>query len=368
MNEVMGMEFLGITLQTYVLSFAAIFAGFAGRWILNGFLFKMIAASKKTRTELDDIIFKALEKPGGWACLIAGVYVATVILPLPTEPVNIRRFADSLSASAFIALGIWLCVIIFDSMMDYWSRSAAGTESKIDDQLVPIVRSSGKTFLALIGIMLFLQNMGYSITSLLAGLGIGGMAIALASKDTIANLFGSIVLFIDRPFHVGDWIEMNGVEGTVEEIGLRTTRIRTFANSLITVPNASFTTTAINNWSRMRKRRIKMTIGVKYDTPPEKLEQAVQNIRDIINSDDNIRSDFYLVNFDSFGPFSLDIFIYCFTDTTVWGEFLQAKQDFMLKIMRAFKELGVEFAYPTQTLHVESLPGKTPGVNPLMDR
>lgn len=357
----MGMEFLGITVKTYALSFAAIFAGFAARWILNGFLFKMIAASKKTRTELDDIVFKALEKPGGWACVITGIYAATIMLPLPVEPVNVRKFADSLSASAFVALGIWLCVLIFDSLMDYWSRSAESTESKLDDQLVPIVRSSGKTFLTLIGIMLFLQNMGYSITSLLAGLGLGGMAVALASKDTIANLFGSIVVFVDRPFHVGDWIEMNGIEGTVEEVGLRTTRIRTFANSLITVPNASLTTTAINNWSRMRKRRIKMTIGVKYDTPPAKLEQAVQKIRDIISADDNIRNDFYLVNFDSFGPYSLDIFVYCFTATTVWGEFLQAKQDFMLKVMRAFEELGVEFAYPTQTLHVESLPGNAGG-------
>jgi MscS family membrane protein len=199
------------------------------------------------------------------------------------------------------------------------------------------------------------------VGSLLAGLGIGGVAIALASKDTVANLFGSLVIFLDKPFQIGDWIEMGSIEGTVEEVGLRTTRVRTFANSLITIPNAKFTTEAVNNWSRMKKRRIKMTVGLTYDATPDKVEEAVLRIREIIAADEKIRNDFYLVNFDNLGPSSLDLFVYCFTETTNWAEFLQAKQEFLLKIMRAVEELGLEFAFPTQTLHVESLP-EDPGV------
>lgn len=356
--EILNKEVLGIELKLYVTAFLAIFGGFATRWILSSTLGKLHTAAKKSETPLDDILVKSLVKPGGLACVIAGIYFATLVLPIPSEPVNIRFFVDSLTKSAFICLIVWLCLILFEGVMDYWIVTAKKSETKLDDQLVPVVKSSGKTFLILIGIVLFLQNMGYSVSSLLAGLGLGGMAVALASKDTIANLFGSIVLFVDRPFHVGDWIEMDGIEGTVEEIGLRTTKIRTFANSLITTPNAIFTTTHINNWSLMKKRRIKMTIGVTYGTPVAKVEKAVEAIRKIINDDEKIRNDFYLVNFDSFGAYSLDIFIYCFTVTTNWGDFLQAKQEFMLKIMSAFEEMGIEFAFPTQTIQLEKIPGE----------
>jgi MscS family membrane protein len=145
----------------------------------------------------------------------------------------------------------------------------------------------------------------------------------------------------------------------VEEVGLRTTRVRTFANSVVTVPNLLFTSNAINNWSMMKKRRIKMTIGITYSTSAKKVDQLVQKIRKIIENDDKIRNDFYLVNFDNFGPSSLDIFIYCFTITTDWADFLQVKQEFMLKIIDCVNELDLEFAFPTQTVHVESLPNET---------
>jgi MscS family membrane protein len=201
--------------------------------------------------------------------------------------------------------------------------------------------------------------MGYSVGSLLAGLGIGGFAVAMASKDTVANLFGSLVIFLDKPFQIGDWIEMESTEGTVEEVGLRTTRIRTFANSLVTVPNLLFTSHTVNNWSRMKKRRIKMTIGITYSTSAKKVDELVNRIRQLIENDEHIRNDFYLVNFDSFGPSSLGIFVYCFTATTNWADFLQAKQEFMLNIMDCVKELGLEFAFPTQSIHVESLPDET---------
>jgi len=249
---------------------------------------------------------------------------------------------------------------LVDGLADVWTEKAARTDTRLDDQLVPIVRRSSKVFFVVIGVVLVLQNMGYSVGSLLAGLGIGGVALAMASKDTVANLFGSLVIFLDKPFQIGDWVEMGAMEGTVEEVGLRTTRVRTFANSLVTVPNALFTTNIINNWSRMKKRRIKMTIGVTYDSPPDKVDALVNAIRKLIAEDEKLHNDFYLVNFDNFGPSSLDIFIYCFTVTTNWGEFLQAKQEFMLRLMGAVSDLGLSFAFPTQSIHVESLPENAP--------
>ncbi|MBN1758779.1 MAG: mechanosensitive ion channel family protein [Chitinispirillaceae bacterium] len=143
---------------------------------------------------------------------------------------------------------VWVYLTAFGVIFaGLWMERAKRTESKLDDQLIPIVRRSSKVFFFVIGVVLVLQNMGYSVGSLIAGLGIGAVAIAMASKDTVANLFGSLMIFLDKPFHIGDWIEMGSIEGTVEVVGLRTTRIRTFANSLITMPNSMFTTGAINN-------------------------------------------------------------------------------------------------------------------------
>jgi len=207
---------------------------------------------------------------------------------------------------------------------------------------------------------MIIQNAGGDVGSLLAGFGIGGVAVAMASKDTIANLFGSVVIFIDRPFQIGDWVDIGGQEGTVEEVGLRVTRIRTFANSLITVPNSQLTTTAINNWSRMQKRRIKLTIGLTYDSNADQMEKAVEAIRDVLRSDERIAQDFFLVNFTDFGPSSLDIFVYCFTNTVRWDEYMQVRQEVLLAFMRRIQALGLSFAFPSQSVYVESLPDLSP--------
>ncbi len=349
-----------IEVWVYLTAFGAIFAGFLGKKLVALLFGHFIKLSQKTKFALDDILLTALAKPAEWLVMVGGLQVALLMLPFPDSPVDVRKFIHSLINGTIVAMVIWFAIRLIDGLAELWTDKAKHTESKLDDQLIPIVRRSSKVFFFIIGVVLVLQNMGYSVGSLIAGLGIGGVAIAMASKDTVANLFGSLVIFLDKPFHIGDWIEMGAVEGTVEEVGLRTTRIRTFANSLITMPNSLFTTSAINNWSRMKKRRIKMTVGVTYATSPEKLEELVVAVREIIKADDAIRNDFYLVNFDNFGPSSLDLFIYCFTVTTNWAEFLEIKQVFMLKIMKTVRSMGLSFAFPTQSIHIESVPGEMP--------
>ena len=362
-NELLAVTIGGIPFKIYVYAFLSILAGFLARWIITAILGGIAKGAGKTRTTLDDMLVGAFVRPAGWACLLGGLYGALMILPLPSEPVDIRKFSDSLVKGFSILIIVWCAALLLDGFIQVWKTKADASDSRLDDQLVPLVHKAGKAFLWVIGIVLFLQNLGYSVASLIAGLGLGGAAIALASKDTLANFFGSVVIFVDRPFHVGDWIEMDGIEGTVEEVGLRTTRIRTFANSLITMPNSMLTTKAIENWSRMKKRRIKMTVGVTYSTNPEKMAQLVDGIRAIIAGDESMDHDYYLVNFNEFGPSSLDVFIYCFTRSTVWADYLAARQNFMLKIMRLVDELGLEFAFPTQTLHVESLPKAEPDLS-----
>jgi len=352
-------ELFGIALWVYLASFLALVAGFAGRRIVASVSRRLLRATERTSNSLDDLLIHALSRPLEWTVMLAGVLLAVLILPLPKEPVDIDRFAWSVAAATSIAMAVWFALRLADGLAALWEQKAQLTETKLDDQLVPIVRRSARVFLIVIGAVLVLQNLGYSVGSLLAGLGIGGVALAMASKDTVANLFGSLVIFLDKPFQIGDWIETGTIEGTVEEVGLRTTRVRTFADSLITVPNASFTTIATNNWSRMRKRRIKMTVGVTYSTTPDNLEQLVEDIRGLIRENPRIRDDFFLVNFDNFGPSSLDIFVYCFTVTTAWAEFLDAKQELLLQIMRLVESRGLSFAFPTQTIHLESDAGST---------
>lgn len=357
-TEFMNGKLYGVTYWEYGAAFGAILGGFVLKWIMTLVLKALGKISKKTTFKFDDIVFAALDRPLGWGVVLLGLFVAIQVLPFPTEPVDVDRFLRALVKGMGAILVIWFAVKFVDGMADYFKEKAEGTKSKLDDQLVPIVHRSLKVFLVLLGAVLFLQNLGYSVGSLLAGVGIGGAALAFAAKDTLANIFGVLVIFLDRPFQVGDWIEVGDIEGTVEDIGLRVTRIRTFANSVITIPNSTFSASAINNWSRMKKRRIMMSVGLTYDTKPDQMEQVVEKIRGIIKDDPAIHDDFFLVNFDKFGASSLDVFIYCFTRTTNWGEFLQAKQDFMLQIMRVVDEMGLSIAFPTQTLHVASLPGE----------
>ncbi len=350
--DIAQQTFFGISVEQYIFAFLLILGGFVLRLIILTSISRGIKLAKRTSHQFDDVILEAIHKPVGQAAILAGVWLAISILPLPEEPVDVDRFVSALLKAFSIMLAIWLSVRLTDGLSVVLLERAKETETPLDDQLIPIGRNTAKVFFFVIGGVIILQDLGYSVSSLLAGLGIGGMALAFASRDTLANLFGSLVIFIDRPFHVGDWIEMGEIEGTVEEVGLRVTRIRTFANSLITLPNSQLTTTPINNWSRMKKRRIKMTIGLTYSTSPEQLNQAVEKIREILRHDKKISQDFFLVNFHEFGPYSLDIFIYCFTITTSWSEYLQARQELLLEIMAEVQNSGLEFAFPTQTVHL----------------
>jgi len=357
-KDILNFEIVGIDVQTYLLAFLAIVGGFAGKRVAVAGLKRLGKTAERTDMAYDDILIAAANRPIEWACIIGGIWLSLVILPMPREPVDIEQFVNSMMRGGSTILLLWFGLRLVDGLTAHWEVKAEKTESRLDDQILPIIRSSSKVFIVVVGVILFLQNLGYSVASLVAGVGIGGAALAFASKDTLSNLFGSIVIFLDRPFHIGDWIEMGDVEGVIEEVGLRTTRLRTFANSQITIPNALFTTSTINNWSRMQKRRIKMSVGLTYDTTPEQMALAVEAIREVIRNDEGFHQDFFIVNFDNMGPHSLDIFIYAFSITTNWLDFLAVKQRFLLNIMRAMAEVGVGFAFPTQTLHIDSLPGE----------
>ncbi len=200
--------------------------------------------------------------------------------------------------------------------------------------------------------MYVIQALGYSISGVVAGLGIGGLAVAMAAKDTLANFFGSIMILSDRPFRVGDWIRADQNEGVVEEIGFRSTRIRTFPKTLITVPNSIIANTAIDNFSRMPKRRVNMTVGVTYRTTADQMERLVSGIESILKNHEGVDKEFMLVNFTDFGSSSLDVLVYYFTATVLWADHLRIRQEVNLLIMRLVDGMGLAVAFPTRTVHL----------------
>lgn len=351
LESFLGTAFFGVTVQQLLFAAVALIVGFVG----GRFVERIVEGVSKRTPEgtLARAVASAFVRPAGWTVRVAGIWVALKGMPLETvAATDLDMLVDHLAQGATVALATWLGVRVVNGVSDVLSERAGQTEGTFDDQLVPIFRKAAIAFLVITGVVMIVQNLGYSVASLLAGFGLGGAALAFASKDTVANFFGSIVIFVDRPFQIGDWIEVGEVEGTVETVGIRVTRIRTFSNAQLTIPNASFTTNPINNWSRMKKRRIKMTVGLTYDTTPDKMRQAVGAIRRIIKNDDRLHQDFYLVNFYDFGPSSLDIFCYFFTRTTNWAEHMQVRQEFMLQVMEAMQGLKLDFAFPTTTVHL----------------
>ncbi|MEQ9405729.1 MAG: mechanosensitive ion channel family protein [Cyclobacteriaceae bacterium] len=238
------------------------------------------------------------------------------------------------------------------------AKMAQKTESTLDDQLVPLLRKTLKTFVIIIGTLFILDNLDVPILPLLTGLSIGGLAFALAAQDTIKNFFGSVMIFIDKPFQVGDWITAGDVDGTVEEVGFRSSRIRTFRNSLIYIPNGKLADNTIDNHGLRKYRRFFTHISINYDTPPELIEVFVAGLRQVIEKHPKTNKDNYHVYFNDMAASSLNVMFYIFFEVPTWSEELKARHEVLLNIMRLAKELGINFAFPTQTLHVENLPGQ----------
>ena len=254
-----------------------------------------------------------------------------------------------LAARVVLMVGVvWSISRIVDLVGDIFRAKASRTPTKIDDLLVPLVRKALKVFIVALGIVWIADNLDMDVGALLAGLGIGGVALALAAKDTVENFFGAFAILADRPVQVGDWVVIGDIEGTVAEVGFRSTRVRTFYDSLITFPNAMLIRSAVDNFGNRKYRRLKTTIGVTYDTPPDKLEAFVEAIRELVRIHPYTRKDYYHVYFHGFGQSSLDILVYVFFHAPDWATELRERHRLHMDILRSANELGAEFAFPTR--------------------
>ncbi|MGH1363212.1 MAG: mechanosensitive ion channel family protein [Calditrichia bacterium] len=352
-SELLSEEVLwGIPLWRVLLTTAIVFIGLASRRVIQA-LFRNILKrqAEKTSIQWDNEFVEFTPAPLAALVQIAIWFLAAALLKLPTEPLDIATYVtQGLKVAIWFALA-WLLMRLVDVLAGALARASAKTESKLDDQLIPLVRKTFKVVIAVtIGVMV-IQNLGYSVTSLVASLGVGGLALALAAQDTVANLFGSVVVFTDKPFQVGDWVQFQGVEGTIEEVGFRTTKVRRFDKSMVTVPNSTFSTNPITNHSRRPIRRIKMNVGVTYEAKANQLKALMADLRELLSEHQGIDQSFHFVHFTEFGDSSLNLQIYCFTKSTVWTDFLATREDLMLQIMQVVERHGLEMAFPTRTVY-----------------
>ena len=307
--------------------------------------------AKKTTTHYDDKIISALKAPISFGFIIIGLHLFFLIIFQETDIIK------SILNTLIVFTIFWAIIAIADALRGLLYKATERINKNLSQEMGNFMLTIIKILIAGVGLGAMLQVWGINVTALVASLGIGGLAFALAAKDTAANLFGSFSILADKSIRIGEWIKVDGVEGTVEDIGMRSTKIRSFAKSLITVPNQIMANNPIENFSRRGIRRIKMRIGLTYSTNAKQINTIVQEIKYMLESHEDIsHKDTLLVNFESFGDSSLNIFVYTFTSTANWAKYLDIREDIQLQIMRIVEENNSSFAFPSQSIYVESMP------------
>jgi MscS family membrane protein len=325
------------------------------RKVLNLLMKVWFVAIRRTKTP----VIPNMWRPVGLFMQGATWYLATKFIGLPPELLSILLIGLRYFA---VLAGVWTSFHLIDLMARVAARRASKTVSRFDDVLVPLIATSLKFAATCIGIVTCITVIGATVlATIFTGLlGIGGMALAFASKDAVSNLFGTLTVLLDRPFEVGDWIVVEGVEGTVEAVGFRSTRVRTFYNSIISMPNSRLTTSAVDNLGRREYRRFKTILGIQYDTTPDQLDAFCEGVRELLRRHPYTRKDYYHVYFNDFSDSALNVLLYCFFECPDWAVELRERHRLLVDIMKLAERLGVQFAFPTRTIHMfQGSPGAT---------
>ncbi|MDX1454160.1 MAG: mechanosensitive ion channel family protein [Gammaproteobacteria bacterium] len=341
----------GLTGQVFIIIFLALVAELVQRVILN----RMHRKAEKTRTPWDDALLGSVRKPLSALIWLVGISLAAEIIARQSDAA-LFDYIQPARELGLIAIVTWFVLRFIGRAERTIMKYSQHYDSDIDQTAVDAVAKLLKATVAITSGLVVLQTLGVSISGILAFGGVGGIAVGFAARDMLANFFGSLTIYLDKPFKVGDWVRSpdREIEGTVEKIGWRSTRIRTFDQRPLYIPNAAFTTIVVENPSRMLNRRINETVGIRYDDYAA-IREIVDDIRQMLEQHADIDQDRTLiVNFLSFGGSSLDIMVYCLTRTINWVEFHAVKQDVLLKIGDIIEGHGAEIAFPTRTLHLAS--------------
>ena len=348
---------LGIFFAFYLLRglFVRLLIWVTDRWI------------SRTETKLDDYLRDALAEPLRFVFIVLGIFFAAQYLSFGGE---VKTVSDNVTRSLIAYAMFW----VFFNAIAPAGMLLHRFDAILTKEMIEWLITGLKWVIIAVGAATILQIWGIQVAPIIAGLGLFGVAVALGAQDLFKNLIGGLSILIEKRFRIGDWIKVDGiVEGTVEHIGFRSTRVRRFDKSPVYVPNNDLSDAAVTNFSQMTYRRIYWTIGVEYRTTAEQLRTIREGIADYLKSSDDFASYAdvpQFVRIDSFGPSSIDILVYCFTKTTVWAEWLEAKERLAFKIKEIVEGAGTGFAFPSQSIYVESLPGPSaePFVPPSNDQ
>lgn len=345
--------------ETWVVQvFIVVFGTLLLDWLQKRVLKRVHKQLEKTRTYWDDALIDSAGRPISMLIWLIGLLFAAEIVKNESGGAVVFDAIEPIREVGVIAILAWF-------MVRFVERAEKNIIKKRMQAGVPFDRTTADAIAKLLrvsiiitGFLVILQTLGYSVSGVLAFGGVGGIAVGFAARDLLANFFGGLMIYMDRPFDVGDWIRSpdKQIEGTVESIGWRLTRIRTFDKRPLYVPNSIFTSIAVENPSRMTNRRIYETIGIRYDDV-HKMDAIVDEVKKMLQAHEDIDTrQTLIVNFNAFAPSSLDFFVYTFTKTTDWIRFHEIKQDVMLLIVKIIEKHGAECAFPTTTLHLAGPP------------
>ena len=344
--EVLHQEFYGNSILNWAIAVGILILSFVVvkmlYWIFSNVIRRL---TSKTKTNLDDVLIDKLEKPLTYLVLILGYWISVHYLVFKEEVEivleNVAYFLLVVDVTAILSRIV--DALISEVIMPITERS----DSSFDNQLIPVIQKGVRSIIWVLGIIIGLDNIGFDITAMIAGLGIGGLALALAAQDSVKNIFAGIMIFLDKPFRIKDRIQVDGFDGTVEEVGLRSTRLRTLEGRIVTIPNSRFTDNSVTNVTSQPTLKVKLNLGLTYDTDEVQMQKAIDILEDIVKDQDAITND-YAAGFNGFGDFSLNIlFIYYVKPDSHW---LDTQTMVNKEVLRRFNKEGLEFAFPTQTI------------------
>lgn len=323
---------------------------------------------ERSPSKRDDMMFEALYRPINIAMLGIGIGLVVALFDFGAE---LENLADDVVRSTFF-VGV---MFFFYNLVDVVGLSPATlryiTGIRIEERLLPFLRVVLKAFILVMGFLIVLQEFGYNVTGLIASFGVVGLAFSLAAQDTAANFFGFTAIVSDNPFKVGDYIVFEGYAGTVEHVGVRSTRVRQLDQSLVSVPNRLLTDAPVTNWSRLQKRRFDFNIGLTYSTTSQQMRDVLVRLRERLQAREQVDPESVIVHFIGFGDSALHVRIICYVLLEDWGEFTAEAERINLEIMEIVETAGLSMAFPSRTLYIEGLPNSddtAPGTPPLPRR
>ena len=346
--EFLDNKFLDNTILEWLIALAYIVGSFIvvkiAYWIISNVVKKV---TQKTKTNLDDVLIETLEKPIVYSIILLGYWIAIHDLHFSSEKVLAFLQSAGYLAGVFILTSIISRVVdalVTEVVLPYVEK----TESGQNNFLLPVIRKTLRSVIWVFGIIIGLDNIGFDITAMIAGLGIGGLALALAAQDSVKNIFAGIMIFLDKPFKIQDRIQIEGFDGIVEEVGLRSTRVRTLDGRIVTIPNSTFTDNSVVNVTSQPSLKIVLNLGLTYDTDEKGMQKGVDILNQIVADNLDILDEECAVGFKDFGDFSLGIlFIYYVKPEAHW---LDSQNTISKEVLRRFNEAGLDFAFPTQTI------------------